>query len=75
MCEKNPVTLQVNGLVYIVIVCVSRTVFRSGVIRGKATAKYKISVAGVKQIELIVDPAGDGNNNDWGLWLDPVLAR
>jgi hypothetical protein len=29
----------------------------------------------VQTLELIVDDGGDGNGNDWGLWLDPTLTR
>lgn len=49
--------------------------FHSAVIRGAAKAGYQVDLTGVKQLELIVDPADDGNHNDWGLWLDPMLSR
>jgi hypothetical protein len=49
--------------------------FRSPIIRGAKQATYKLDVTGVKQLELLVDPTDDGNHNDWGLWLEPVLSR
>jgi len=52
-----------------------REVYKSDIIRGATQADYKIDVTGVKNLELIVDPTRDGNANDWGLWLDPILSR
>jgi hypothetical protein len=66
---------QPYGSVIFIIKADGREVFRSAIIRHDKKASYKINVAGVKTLELIVDPAGDGNHNDWGIWLDPVLSR
>jgi hypothetical protein len=49
--------------------------FRSGVIRGSKLVHYEIDVAGVKQLELIVEKAEDRNGGNWGLWLEPTLFR
>jgi len=35
----------------------------------------KLPVEGVKQLELIVEDAGDGNGSDWGCWFDPAVSR
>ena len=35
----------------------------------------KLPVDGVKQLELVVEDAGDGNGSDWGCWFDPELQR
>ena len=35
----------------------------------------KISIEGVKDLRLLTNDGGDGNRNDWGLWINPVLAR
>lgn len=35
----------------------------------------ELSVEGVKQLELIVEDAGDGIGSDWGCWFDPALSR
>jgi hypothetical protein len=63
------------GSVIFIIKADGREAFRSAVIRGAKKAQYKINVTGVKKVELIVDPTDDGNHNDWGLWLDPLLSR
>lgn len=36
---------------------------------------YELNVAGVKELELTVEDAGDGNGADWGCWFDPVVKR
>ncbi len=63
------------GSVAFIIKADGREVFRSAIIHGPDKAKYNINVSGVKKLELIVDPTQDGNHNDWGLWLDPILNR
>jgi hypothetical protein len=66
---------QPYGSVIFIIKADGKEVFRSATIRGAKKAAYQIGLAGVQKLELIVDPAGDGNGNDWGLWLDPMLGR
>ena len=66
---------QAYGSVVFIVKADGQEVYRSAVIKGAKQAVYKIPVTKVKQIELIVDPGEDGKNNDWGLWLDPVLKR
>jgi hypothetical protein len=66
---------QPHGSVVFIIKGDSRELFRSPTIRGGKQAAYKVDVAGVQKLELLVDPAGNGNGNDWGLWLDPILTR
>jgi hypothetical protein len=52
-----------------------KELFHSPTIRGASQAAYDVDVTNVKTLELIVDDGGDGNGNDWGLWLDPTLTR
>jgi hypothetical protein len=66
---------QPYGSVIFIIKTDGREAFHSKIIRHAQKASYKINVAGVKTLELIVDPTSDGNGNDWGLWLDPILSR
>ena len=66
---------QAYGSVVFVIRADGKEVFRSSVIRNADLAKYDIDVTGGKLLELIVEDGGDGNRNDWGLWLDPTLLR
>lgn len=35
---------------------------------------FKLDVSGVKELELIVEDAGDGNGSDWGCWFEPELS-
>jgi len=66
---------QPYGSVAFIINADGREIFHSRVIRGGKKAAYDVDVTGVRKLELIVDPAGDGKSNDWGLWLDPMLER
>ena len=66
---------QPYGSVIFIIKTDGHEVFRSAVIQKAKKANFKISVAGVKWLELVVDPSTDGNQNDWGLWLAPTLSR
>ena len=66
---------QPYGSVVFVIKADGKEVYRSPLIRGAKVAAYKINVTVVKKLELIVDPTDNGNGNDWGLWLDPMLSR
>lgn len=66
---------QPYGSVTFIIKADGKEVFRSPVITGAKHAKYKIDVTGVKNLEMLVNPAEDNNHNDWGLWLDPTLTR
>lgn len=66
---------QPYGSVIFIIRGDGREIFRSATIRGAKKAAYKVKVEGVQKLELLADPAGNGNGNDWGLWLDPMLRR
>lgn len=66
---------QPYGSVVFIIKADGRELFRSATIRGAKKVAYKVKVEGVQKLELLVDPAGNGNGNDWGLWLDPMLRR
>jgi hypothetical protein len=66
---------QPYGSVEFIVKADGREVFHSKVIRGAARASYEIDLTDVKTLELTVGDAGDGNGNDWGLWLDPTLFR
>ena len=63
------------GSVVFIIKTNDHEAFRSPVIRNAKKAKYALDVAGVKKLELIVDPSEEGKHNDWGLWLEPILSR
>lgn len=52
-----------------------KTLWKSKVIKDGGLVEYSVDVSEVKSLELVVDPTGDGTGSDWGLWLDPVLAK
>ena len=64
-----------DGSVIFIIKADDREVFRSDRIEAVKKASYKVNLAGVKTLQLIVEPAADNNSCDWALWLDPTLSR
>lgn len=66
---------QPYGSVVFVIKADDKEVFRSTRIRKAAKASYEVDLTKVQRLELIVEDSGNGNGNDWGLWLDPTLLR
>jgi len=63
------------GSVVFVVRADGRERFRSKLLKRDATARVSVDVAGVKRLELITENGGDGNQGDWGIWANPVLAR
>lgn len=49
--------------------------WRSETTEGGTPRPFDLSVAGVKELELIVEDAGDGMGSDWGCWFEPQLSR
>ena len=66
---------QAIGSVIFIIKADDREVFRSGRIESARKARYQVNLAGVKKLQLIVEPAANNNSWDWALWLDPTLSR
>jgi len=64
-----------GGTVIFVVKGDGKELFRSETVRGGAVREQQVSVQGIKQLELIVEDAGDGNGGDWGVWLAPRLQR
>ena len=64
-----------DGSVVFVIRSDGKEVYRSQTIHDHRTHEAKIDVSGVDILELVVENSGDGNANDWGLWLAPTLER
>jgi alpha-galactosidase len=53
-----------------------RELWRSGVMRGKDSAKdVRVSLAGVKELTLEVTDGGDGNSSDHADWLEAVILH
>ncbi len=61
--------------VFFVIKTDGKEVFRSPIVQGSDKPRYDVDVSGAKTLELQVEKASDQNGGNWGLWLDPILAR
>jgi len=63
------------GTVVFVVRGDGKEIFRSKTVNAGEIHYKKLDVSGVDKLELITEDAGNGNHNDWGLWLDPHLSR
>jgi hypothetical protein len=63
------------GSVIFVVRGDGKELFRSERIADHRLQRLEVNVTEVKQLELIVENAGDGNSNDWGVWIEPTLER
>jgi hypothetical protein len=63
------------GSVVFVIKADGKELFRSETIKDHKLRDATVSVADAKRLELIVENAGDGNNSDWGVWIEPQMSR
>jgi len=64
-----------EGSVVFVIEGDGRELWRSPMVKAGNVQSFQIPVKDVQQLLLRVEDGGDGNRNDWGLWLNPVLSR
>jgi len=64
-----------DGSVVFVVKGDGKELFRSARIANHRVQRLEVNVTDVKQLELVVEDAGDGNSADWGVWLDPTLER
>ena len=64
-----------SGSVVFTVTGDGKQLWGSHVLESGGTAPFKVDLTGVKQLELQVSDAGDGAGSDWGLWLEPTLAR
>ena len=62
-----------GGSVVFVIKGDGRELFRSETITVRQLRRATVSVKGMDVLELIAEDAGDGNNSDWGMWVEPIL--
>jgi hypothetical protein len=65
----------VEGSVVFVVKCDGEERFRSEKVRDWTEGHVELDVTGVKQLELIVEDAGDGTWGDLGIWFSPTLSR
>lgn len=52
-----------------------KELFRSKPTEPGQLVSLKLPVADVKELELVVEDAGDGIGSDWGCWFDPEVSR
>ncbi|RBP35878.1 NPCBM/NEW2 domain-containing protein [Roseimicrobium gellanilyticum] len=63
-----------DGSVVFVIKGDGKELWRSKTIK-EDVVTFDLTVTGIRQLELVVENAGDDDRSDWGLWLDPELTR
>ncbi len=61
------------GSVVFVVRGDGRELFRSALVTDHALRRLDVVIRGVNRLELLVEDGGDGNTNDWGLWINPEL--
>ncbi len=64
-----------EGSVIFVIRADGKEMLRTKKFTSNRTSSFDINLTGVRELELITEDAGDGNSNDWGLWLGAELTR
>ena len=64
-----------EGSVVFVVCGDGRELFRSERITDKRLRRLEVSVADVKELELIVEDGGDGVSSDWGVGIEPAVER
>lgn len=64
-----------QGSVVFVIRADGKEVLRTKKIESSRTQAFDVDLAGVRELELVTEDAGDGNRSDWGLWLGAELRR
>lgn len=52
-----------------------KSLWKSKRVQGGEIVNFSVKLDGVRALELVVDPTADGPGSDWGLWLQPRLAR
>ncbi len=64
-----------HGSVVFVVRGDGRELFRSEIVRDHRARSLELDVRGLRELELIVEDAGDGISSDWGIWAEPTLER
>ncbi|WP_052573136.1 NPCBM/NEW2 domain-containing protein [Haloferula sp. BvORR071] len=63
-----------GGSVVFAIKADGKELWRSKKTEEGTLRSFKVDVSGAKELELIVEDAGDGTGSDWGCWFDPELS-
>ncbi|MCW1925009.1 NPCBM/NEW2 domain-containing protein [Luteolibacter arcticus] len=64
-----------DGSVRFTVEVDGRQQWQSPVIGSGKLELFRIDLTGAKSLVLLTDEAEGGRDNDWGLWLDPVISR
>lgn len=64
-----------DGSVDFIITGDGKTLWQGKPLKEGQVSPVKIPLDGIKELRLITTDGGNGNRNDWGLWLNPVLGR
>jgi len=64
-----------GGSVVFVVRGDGKELARSPQIKPRTIHALDVDIRRVKVLELVVENGGDGNNGDWGVWLEPRLQR
>ncbi|HSH93674.1 MAG TPA: NPCBM/NEW2 domain-containing protein, partial [Roseimicrobium sp.] len=64
-----------DGSVGAVIEGDGKVLWESKTLKSGNTVPFQVDITGVKSLVLKMGDAGDGKRADWGVWLEPVLAR
>jgi hypothetical protein len=72
MCGLPP---QQGGSVVFVIRGDGQELYRSPSLGPSMSERFRVQLAGIQQLELLTEDAGDGNSVDWGMWADAMLVR
>lgn len=64
-----------DGSVVLVIEGDGRELWRSPLVKSGNLQSYQVTVKDVQKLTLRVEDGGNGASSDWGVWLNPLLAR
>ena len=64
-----------DGSVKFVIEGDGKPLWQSDLVKTAITLPFQVDLTGVKQLTLRTEDGGNGNREDWALWLEPVLER
>jgi hypothetical protein len=64
-----------EGSVVFVVRGDGKELFRSRLITDHRLRQVEVDVTGVQRLVLMIEDGGNGNGNDWGVWIEPKLER
>jgi hypothetical protein len=64
-----------SGSVIFEIMGDGKSLWKSPVVEADQLLNFDVNLTGINQLELTTAPSEDGTNSDWGLWLEPKLAK